>query len=92
MNEFDMRMKERARREDCPIPEGFDRRMDAALEQLPQTAPRRGRRFYRIVAAAAVLCVLATAAGAVGAALRQTRVHFFQDEEELLAAMEEDKS
>ncbi|MCI5927950.1 MAG: hypothetical protein MRZ73_05330 [Pseudoflavonifractor capillosus] len=92
MNEFDMRMKERARREDCPIPEGFDRRMDAALEQLPQAAPRRGGRFYRIVAAAAVLCVLATAAGAVGAALRQTQVHFFQDEEELLAAMEEDKT
>ncbi|EDM97348.1 hypothetical protein BACCAP_04873, partial [Pseudoflavonifractor capillosus ATCC 29799] len=92
MNEFDMRMKERARREDCSIPEGFDRRMDAALEQLPQAAPRRGRRFYRIVAAAAVLCVLATAAGAVGAALRQTQIHFFQDEEQLLAAMEEDKT
>ena len=44
------------------------------------------------MAAAAVLCVLATAAGAVGAALRQTQVHFFRDEEELLAAMEEDKT
>ena len=28
----------------------------------------------------------------MGAALRQTQVHFFRDEEELLAAMEEDKS
>lgn len=92
MNEFDMRMKERALREDCPMPEGFDGRMEEVLGRLPQAAPGRGKGFYRIVAAAAALCILSTAALAVGAALRQTRVHFFQDENELLEAMEQDQS
>ena len=34
MNRLDERLKERARREDCPIPQGFDGRMDAILEGL----------------------------------------------------------
>ena len=36
MNRLDERLKERARREDCPIPQGFDGRMDAILEGLPE--------------------------------------------------------
>ncbi len=36
MNRLDERLKERARREDCPVPQGFDGRMDAILEGLPE--------------------------------------------------------
>ena len=31
MNRLDEWLKERARREDCPVPQGFDGRMDAIL-------------------------------------------------------------
>ena len=60
MNEFDKRMRARARAEDCPVPEGFDGRLEGLLEELPErpapaasaarrrgsspTPPRWGRR------------------------------------------------
>ena len=43
MNRLDEWLKERARREDCPVPQGFDGRMDAILEGLPD-----GRRMRAI--------------------------------------------
>ena len=33
MNEFDKRMRARARTEDCPIPAGFDGRLEGLLEE-----------------------------------------------------------
>lgn len=62
MTSFDEKMKERARAEDCPIPEGFDGRVESVLADLPERRagvrrPRRLRRVVLAAAAAAVLCV-----------------------------------
>ena len=71
MNRLDERLKERARREDCPIPQGFDGRMDAILEGLPEgrkkPGPRRLRRWAVAGVLAAALCVggVAAASGAL---------------------------
>ena len=71
MNRLDERLKERARREDCPIPQGFDGRMDAILEGLPEgrrkPGPRRFRRWAVAGVLAAALCVggVAAASGAL---------------------------
>lgn len=67
MSTLDERLRARARREDCPVPPGFEKRMDALLTGLPEQSgtarrPRRFRRVAAAVAAAAVLCV-----GGVGA-------------------------
>ena len=32
---WDQELRERAKREDCPIPEGFSVRLEEQLEQLP---------------------------------------------------------
>ena len=40
MNRLDERLKERARREDCPVPQGFDGRMDAIWDfTVPWATP-----------------------------------------------------
>lgn len=71
MNRLDEWLKERARREDCPIPQGFDGRMDAILEGLPEgrrkPGPRRLRRWAVAGVLAAALCVggVAAASGAL---------------------------
>ena len=66
MNEFDKRMRARARAEDCPIPAGFDGRLETLLEELPERqAARKPRRLRRTVVAAALaaaLCVGGVAA------------------------------
>ena len=66
MNEFDKRMRARAATEDCPLPAGFDGRLDALLEELPERqAARKPRRLRRTVVAAALaaaLCVGGVAA------------------------------
>ena len=66
MNEFDKRMRARARAEDCPIPAGFDGRLEGRLEELPERqAARKPRRLRRTVVAAALaaaLCVGGVAA------------------------------
>ena len=66
MNRLDERLKERARREDCPVPQGFDGRMDAILEGLPEgrrrPSPRRLRRWAAAGVLAAALCVGGVAA------------------------------
>ena len=66
MNEFDKRMRTRARAEDCPIPAGFDGRLEGLLEELPERqAARKPRRLRRTVVAAALaaaLCVGGVAA------------------------------
>ena len=66
MNEFDKRMRARARAEDCPIPADFDGRLEGLLEELPERqAARKPRRLRRTVVAAtlaAALCVGGVAA------------------------------
>ena len=66
MNEFDKRMRARAGAEDCPIPAGFDGRLEGLLEELPERqAARKPRRLRRTVVAAALaaaLCVGGVAA------------------------------
>ena len=66
MNEFDKRMRARAGAEDCPIPAGFDGRLEGLLEELPERqAARKPRRLRRTVVAAtlaAALCVGGVAA------------------------------
>ena len=66
MNEFDKRMRARAGAEDCPIPAGFDGRLETLLEELPERqAARKPRRLRRTVVAAALaaaLCVGGVAA------------------------------
>ena len=73
MNRLDEWLKERARREDCPIPQGFDGRMDAILEGLPEgrrkPGPRRLRRWAVAGVLAAALCVGGVAAAGIFAAL-----------------------
>ena len=76
MNRLDERLKERARREDCPIPQGFDGRMDAILEGLPEgrrkPGPRRPRRWAVAGVLAAALCVGGVAAAGLFAAAAGT--------------------
>ena len=69
MNEFDKRMRARARAEDCPIPAGFDGRLEGLLEELPERqAARKPRRLRRTVVAAALAAALCV--GGVAAASR----------------------
>lgn len=61
---FDEKLKARAQREDSPIPEGFDERMDALLHDLPeQVTPIKKRRAPRTA-----VCIGVAAALVVGAA------------------------
>lgn len=56
-------------------------------EQQGVKAGRKSvRRVGRTALAAAVICALITAAGAVGIAIAQSRVHFFDNEKDLLEA------
>ena len=65
MSTFDERMKARAKSQDCPIPDGFDSRMETLLSGLPGLADRRRpRRFRRAVLAVAIAAALC-AGGAV---------------------------
>ena len=80
---FDQMMKHRARREDCPLPQGYEQRLDRRLEELPQAGPRRfGRR--RLLTAAALLLTACT--GAAMLTLKQGTVHFFDSEEAIMEA------
>ena len=61
---FDEKLKARAAREQSPIPEDFDSRMDALLDTLPpQVQPARKRRAPRLA-----VCIGIAAAMVVGAA------------------------
>ena len=39
---WDRELRERAQREDCPIPEGFSARLEEQLEQLPERSGAGG--------------------------------------------------
>lgn len=80
---FDQDLRARARREDCPLPEGFQARMDRWLEELPErSGDRKGGRRRILVLLAAVLALTACTAGAVGLTLRQAEYRYFDNEEE----------
>lgn len=72
MNEFDKRMRARAGMEDCPIPAGFDGRLETLLETLPQqkTARRfsRPRKFVKHILVAALAAIFGTSVCGVFAA------------------------
>ena len=69
---WDRELRERAQREDCPIPEGFSARLEEQLERLPERSGGRkwGKRRILVLLAAA-LALTACTAGTVGIALRQ---------------------
>lgn len=58
MEQFDEKMKLRAVREDCPVPEGFYGRLRETLEELPPRRKRRGLGAVKGVLVAAAACVL----------------------------------
>lgn len=61
MNDFDKRMKERSRTEDCPVPKEFERFVQMRLEELPQ---RKGKRVgvlrHGLIAAAVCVALMGT--------------------------------
>ena len=84
--EFDARLRARAAREDCPLPEGFAERLKGRLERLPEPAPRRWRGKRLVAAVAAVLILTACTAGAATVALRQVRYAYFDTMQEAAEA------
>ena len=84
---FDEKMKARRVREDCPIPEGFDRRMDALLDTLParKTAARTRRPLRRIVwvaAAAVSVCLISATAVPQLVTVTQSAIGYFNAQRE----------
>mgnify|MGYP007033831946 CR=1 FL=1 len=63
MEQFDEKMKLRAVREDCPVPDGFYGRLQETLEELPPQRKRRklGGAKGALVAAAACVLLVGTA-------------------------------
>ena len=58
MEQFDKMLKAMADKEECMVPEGFDERVQAALDGLPSKAKKRGLGAVKTVLTAAVACVL----------------------------------
>lgn len=54
MTDFDKTLKRRTRREDTPLPEGFEERLEKRLAELPS-----GRRRPKVAVLAACLCLVA---------------------------------
>ena len=83
---FDEKLKARAAREQSPIPEGFDSRMDALLDTLPpQVQPARKRRAPRLavcIGIAAAMVVGAAAAAPAILKMAQGAVNYFQSGQE----------
>ena len=77
--QWDESLRLRAQREDCPLPDGFDARMDRRLAGLPQgRAARPGRLGRRAAALAAAAVLLVTCMGAA-AVISQTRNYYFDN-------------
>ena len=59
MEQFDQRLKAMAEKEECIVPNGFDKRVQEALESLPpERKKRRGLGVVKGVLAAAAACAL----------------------------------
>ena len=78
---WDRELRERAQREDCPIPEGFSTRLEEQLERLPERSGGRkwGKRRILVLLAAA-LALTACTAGTVSIALRQNTIRQVKNE------------
>ena len=78
---WDRELRERAQREDCPIPEGFSARLEEQLERLPERSGGRkwGKRRILVLLAGA-LALPACTAGTVGIALRQNTIRQVKNE------------
>lgn len=68
---FDERMRERARREETPVPERFSQRMDQTLSELPKR-PGRFAGWRRATLSAAAVLALMVALPNVSAAMADT--------------------
>ena len=69
--DFDAQMRGWAETEDCPVPVGFEERLERRLEQLPVQSVRKGRLGRRIVAVLAAVLILTGSAVAISPALRE---------------------
>ena len=48
MNGWDEALKARAQREDCPLPQGFEERIQKELDQLPAQTRQQKRPLRRV--------------------------------------------
>ena len=81
--DWDEELRRRAKEEDCPIPQDFEKRLEARLTKLPQGAGRPRRRLKSaLVLAAAALTLTACVGATAVAVVTQTRNHYFEDPEE----------
>lgn len=87
---WDRELRERAQREDCPIPEGFSTRLEEQLERLPERSGGRkwGRRRILVLLAAA-LALTACTAGAANVVLHQVQYHYFDNGRDAGAAADQ---
>lgn len=77
--DFDARMRGRTETEDCPIPNGFEQRLEKHLEGLPRREKRLERRAL-VLTAAILLLTACVSAGTV--VLRQAKTYYFDTEQE----------
>lgn len=77
--DFDARMRGRAETEDCPIPNGFEQRLEKRLEGLPRQKKRLDRRALVLIAAILLLTACVSAGTVV---LRQAKTYYFDTEQE----------
>lgn len=86
---FDDRIRARARTEPCPLPEGFDERLEGQLAKLPQGSGGRWPRRRLVMVVAAALLLTACTAGAATVILRQARYEYFDNMEDAARAATE---
>ncbi len=68
---FDERLKERARAEDCPIPSGFDEKIEEVLQEMTAKENQRRAPLRTALLAAALCAALAVTALAAGPAISE---------------------
>lgn len=71
MYEWDQKIKDRAGREDCPVPEGFETRLSERLSELPVRRRKGLNRGRGILLAAALCAALAVTAVALSPTLQE---------------------
>ena len=80
--DFDACMRERTKREGCPIPRGFEERMYRRMAQLDKSGRKCWTRRRVVMLVAAVLLLTACTAGAATMVLRQARYEYFDTMQE----------
>lgn len=69
--DFDTQMRERTGSEDCPIPHGFEERLEVRLKDLPPRNPSKRKLGWRIAAVLAAVLILTGSALAISPTLRE---------------------